>query len=356
MMTHPIVQEDLARIVTALGEDAQTLNGKTILISGGSGFLGRYIVAVFDRLNKTVLQQPCTVISVDNMLTGSRQTTHLDAAHIHQVEADIRQPFTPDRPVDFIIHAAGIAAPVHYKKHPIETIEAAFVGAKNLLELARAQQVKSFLFFSSSEIYGDPDPAFVPTPEHYRGNVACIGPRACYDESKRLTETLCSTYAERYGVPVKIVRPFNVYGPGMTPHDHRVIPAFLTAALSGKSLPVHSSGTQTRTFCYITDGIVGYLKALLSDENGEAFNIGNPQPELSMGDLAGRVAALFGPSVDVEHVPYPSDYPAEEPVRRCPDITKARTRLGFEPAIGLDEGLLRTKTWFTDMYGAELTS
>jgi UDP-glucuronate decarboxylase len=355
MMTHPIVQEDLDHIAAALQNDAHAFAGKTVLISGGSGFLGRYLVGTLDRLNKTSLKDnPCRVISVDNMLTGSRHTDHLDTTRIRQIEADIREPLALDEPVHFIIHAAGIAAPVHYKLHPIETIEATFVGAKNLLELARATQAESFLFFSSSEIYGDPDPAHVPTPETYRGNVACIGPRACYDESKRLTETLCHTYATRYGVPVKIVRPFNVYGPGLTPKDHRVVPAFLTSGLSGNTLSVYSTGAQTRSFCYISDGIIGYFKALLSTAQGEAFNIGNPDPELSMQDLAQQIASLIGPEVRVESVAYPDSYPAEEPVRRCPDITKARQVLGFQPTVALPEGLGRTLAWFRDTYGEEL--
>lgn len=354
IMTHSVVQEDILRIVDAIREEATAFSGKTIIISGGSGFLGRYLVATFDKLNKTVLTQPCKVISVDNMLTGSHETEHLNKEWIQHVIADIREPLAIDGPAHFIIHAAGIAAPVHYKKHPIETIEAAFVGAKNLLELARVAQTESFLFFSSSEIYGDPHATQIPTPETYRGNVACIGPRACYDESKRLTETLCHTYAMQYGVPVKIVRPFNVYGPGLTPYDHRVIPAFFTAGLTGKTLAVYNAGTQTRSFCYISDAIIGYIKLLLSRVNGEAFNIGNPDPEISMIDLAKQIATLIGPEARAELMAYPDSYPAEEPVRRCPDITKAQTVLGFNPGISLQDGLSRTLTWFKDTYTEEL--
>lgn len=349
---HPIVKEDLKRIVTALGSDAHILAGKTIVISGGSGFLGRYFLATFDLLNKTVLERPCRVLSIDNYVTGSRRGhgIDLDEKQIIQIEADIRTPLTFDEPVHFIIHAAGLASPAYYKKYPIETIESTFIGAKNLLELARTKKVESFLFFSSSEIYGDPDPKFIPTPETYRGNVACIGERACYDESKRVTETLCSTYATQYGVPVKMVRPFNVYGPGMGPKDHRVISTFLARGLAGKALPVHSNGAQTRTFCYISDATTGFLKTLFSTAQGQVFNIGNPEPELSMADLAHRITALLNNGAKVEFINYPDTYPGDEPNRRCPDITKARIMLGFAPSVSLDEGLQRMFTWFKETH------
>jgi UDP-glucuronate decarboxylase len=162
------------------------------------------------------------------------------------------------------LHAAGVASPVYYMRYPLETIDSAVQGTKNLLELARKNKhLESFIFFSSSEIYGDPDPGSVPTPETYHGYVSSVGPRACYDESKRLGETIATVYQQRYDVPVKIVRPFNVFGPGMRHDDRRVIPMFTYEALNGRPLPVHSDGSQTRTFCYITDAICGFLQTLL---------------------------------------------------------------------------------------------
>ena len=258
MIKHPIIEEDIKRIVHVLGDDAKALEGKTLLISGGGGFLGSYWIGTIHALNKT-FEKPCRVISIENYITGSRENLvhdiHDDA--IIFIEGDITKPLDRiEDGLDYIVHAAGIASPFYYKKYPLETIEAAVTGSKNLLELARKKKPQSFLFFSSSEIYGDPDDKHVPTTETYKGNVSCVGPRACYDESKRLSETLSAIYHERFGVPVKIVRPFNVYGPGMKIDDYRVFPSFANRGLHGQSLRVYGTGNQTRTFCYISDAMI----------------------------------------------------------------------------------------------------
>ena len=179
-------------------------------------------------------------------------------------------------------------------------------GTKNLLEFAKSKKVKSMLYFSSSEVYGDPNPNYIPTPEGYWGNVSAVGPRACYDESKRLGETLCMTYHQLYKIPVKIVRPFNVYGPGMKVHDYRVIPTFMVKALKGEALPVHDKGNQTRTFCYITDAIQGFIKVLASDKNGEIYNVGRTDEEINMVSLGNLVSGLVTRKPAVELVAYPA--------------------------------------------------
>lgn len=346
---HHIIEEDLANINKGIGKEARVLEGRTLLISGGAGFLGSYFVGAIHLLNRK-FAKPCRVIVIDNYITGSKNSFihELKDENIKLLEADITKPIKLEEPVHFIIHAAGLASPKYYKKFPLQTIDAAIFGAKNLLELARKNPVKSFLLFSSSEIYGDPDPSYIPTPEHYKGNVSCIGPRACYDESKRLTETLTITYHEVYGVPVKIVRPFNVYGPGMKLNDYRVIPNFFAKALSGESLPVYGFGNQTRTFCYVADAVIGFLKVLLLGKNGEVYNIGAEKPELNMVTLAHAVSGLFLGKVKVELISYPKSYPQDEPNRRCPDLTKAKTELGYSPTISLEEGLKRTLEWFKD--------
>jgi len=308
MKTSIIIKEDLQRIAQTIAQEAKVLEGKTILISGGAGFLGSYFLGTFQELNKTFFKDPCTVISIDNYITGSRVAADLEDPHTRYVEADIIRPLSIDEPVDYIIHAAGLASPFYYKKYPLETIEAAISGVKNLLELARKKNIKSFLFFSSSEIYGDPDPLFVPTPETYKGNVSSIGPRACYDESKRLAETICMTHYQLYGIPLKIVRPFNVYGPGMKPDDYRVFPTFITRGLLGHPLPVHGSGVQTRTFCYIADAITGFLKVLLSDKNGEIYNIGRDKEEMGMEALAAIIVEELGNNVPIHLVEYPDHW------------------------------------------------
>src|SRR3989344_1915615 len=268
---HPIIAEDLAIITKGIKKEAGALEGKTLLISGGAGFLGSYIVGAIHILNKNFFKKPCRVLSLDNYITAPKKSFLADIKdkNIKLVRTDVTKNFKIKGSVDYIIHAAGIASPVYYRKFPIQTIEAAVLGAKNLLELAREKKTKSFLFFSSSEIYGNPDADFIPTPEIYRGNVSCTGPRACYDESKRLSETLCLDYRRVYAVPVKIARPFNVYGPGMSIDDPRVIPIVIYKGLRGEPLPVHGAGDQTRTFCYISDATIGFFKILFSGRNGE---------------------------------------------------------------------------------------
>lgn len=343
---------DLNTIVEDVSDLSKKLEGKTILISGGSGFIGSYINAVFYLLNKKVLQKKCKVISLDNYITGSKKNFLIDIKdkNFRFLHHDVRLPLVLNEPIDFIIHAAGLASPFYYKKYPLETIESAILGAKNLLELSRITRPKSFLFFSSSEIYGDPDPEHVPTPETYAGKVSSIGPRACYDESKRLTETLCTIYHQIYQTPIKIVRPFNIYGPGMKHTDYRVIPTFLYSALRGKNLPVHDKGNQTRTFCYVTDAITAIFKVLLKGKPSEIYNIGNDSPEISMYELASIICEIVDTGVKPRRKSYPAHYPAGEPQRRCPDLTKIKKELNYEPKVDLKEGLKRSIEWFRSEY------
>jgi UDP-glucuronate decarboxylase len=215
---------------------------------------------------------------------------------------------------------------------------------KDLLDRARENQAR-MLYFSSSEIYGDPFPEFIPTNEDYRGNVSTRGPRACYDESKRLGETLCWIYETYYNVHVSVARPFNIYGPGMMPKDYRVLPNFAASWVKGESLKVYGHGNQTRTFCYITDAIVAFMKILLDGEKPNVYNVGNPKPEISMLRLAQTIAENIDKSIDVEIVNYPSTYPQDEPNRRCPDISRIQRNLQYDPKIELLEGLARFFAW-----------
>lgn len=347
-----LLTQDLNSIVDEIRNEAKKLEGKTIVISGGSGFIGSYINAVLYLLNKKILKKKCQVISLDNYITGFRKNFLIDIKdkNFRFLHYDVRLPFVLNERADFIIHAAGLASPYYYKKYPLETIESAILGAKNLLELSRITKAESFLFFSSSEIYGDPDPEHVPTDETYAGKVSSVGPRACYDESKRLTETLCITYNQIYGTPIRIVRPFNIYGPGMRHTDYRVIPTFLYSGLRGKNLPVHDKGNQTRTFCYVTDAIVSIFKVLLSGKNGEVYNIGNDNPEISMYELASIICELIGNGTKPRRKSYPEHYPAGEPQRRCPDLTKIKTQLKYEPKVELKLGLKKTIEWFKYEY------
>ncbi len=349
LLIENIVDQDLYAIIQSLDNEAQMFSGKTVVITGGSGFIGSYLVATIDLLNRYFLSEPCRVLSIDNHIVGKKNNLlrEISSSSITFLEHNVCKPFTVEGSVDYIINAAGVASPVYYKKYPIETIEGTIFGLKNTLELARIKQAKSVLYFSSSEIYGDPDPNAIPTPETYKGNVSSIGPRSCYDESKRLGETLAMAYCQVHRTPIKIVRPFNVYGPGMSAKDYRVIPTFLSQGMEGKVLTVHDKGNQTRTFCYVTDAIVGFLKVLLSGADGEVYNIGNDKDEINMKVLADTVAeVVFDNKISVNLVSYPDNYPQDEPRRRCPDLTKAKTALGYRAKVDLKVGLKRSYQWF----------
>lgn len=342
-----LLANDIDEICAGLGGQAQAFSGKRILITGARGFLGRYFTEVFLKLNATVLNTPCEVIAIDNLITAGAMGAEAQAERsVAFVNHDIIKPFYPERPVDFVLHLAGIASPYYYRKWPLETLEVATIGLKNVLELTKASGGARLLFFSSSEIYGDPDPVHVPTKESYHGNVSCLGARACYDESKRLGETLVRIYQTHHGVQGMIVRPFNVYGPGMQKLDYRVLPNFAAKILASEPVNVYGSGSQTRTFCYVTDAIRGFLQVLLSGLPGEPYNIGNPRPELSMLDLVQTIKRAV-PHLSVQHqlIEHPDTYPADEPQRRCPDITKARLQVGYEPQVGIEDGLRRFFEW-----------
>ena len=363
-MTRPafLLESDVQEIVSHLPIGAlEQFAGKHVLITGGRGFLGRYFTAVFSRLNEThLLSSPVRVTCMDNLISagpaGADVAEFADDPNIRFVNHNVIQPFddVPDMgKIDFILHAAGIASPAHYRKFPLETMEVAITGLKNALELARANPGCKLSFFSSSEIYGDPDPANVPTTEAYRGNVACLGPRSCYDSSKRMGEGLVQIYVEQHGVHATIIRPFNVYGPGMQATDYRVLPNFAAKIALGEPLEVYGDGKQTRTYCYVADAIGGFLRVLLHGQAGQPYNIGNPSPEVSVIDLVKNFvspAVGSGTVCGISVRPHPASYPADEPNRRCPDIGKASRELGYAPRIGLEDGLRRFFGWALEVY------
>ncbi len=348
-MTSFLLQSDIEEIVANMSIGSLSeFGGKHILLTGGRGFLGRYFTAVFQHLNLKLLKDnPVRLTVMDNLISAGPEGAQIPTIdHITFLQHDCIKPLPDIGKVDFILHAAGIASPAHYRKYPLETLEVATTGLKNSLELARQNPGCRIAFFSSSEIYGDPDKLNIPTRESYRGNVACLGPRACYDMSKRLGETLVQIYHQQYGVHGTIIRPFNVYGPGMQKTDYRVLPNFGARLMEGKSLQIYGHGDQTRTFCYVTDAIGGFLRVLMEGVPGEPYNIGNPSPEISMKALAVEVARALGrDKVDFDVVDYPDTYPADEPNRRCPDISKAAQQLGYAPRVGLEDGLKRFFDW-----------
>jgi UDP-glucuronate decarboxylase len=342
----PLISEDIGLILQDLGDRVQVLRGSTLLITGASGFLCSYFVDTVAALNEMGLDPPCHVIAVDNLRTGvPERLAHLDGRKdITFLQHDVTLPLDLGERVDWIIHGASVASPTFYRRFPLETIDVNVTGTRRMLELARRDSIKSLLYLSTSEIYGDPDPASIPTPEDYRGFVSCTGPRACYDESKRLAETLCLNYYRLFETPVKIVRPFNVYGPGQPLGDGRIIPDLMKAALRRDPIELFSDGRASRAFCYISDAIRAMWNVLLSKSDGEIFNVGNDQQEISISDLAETMREIVGsPWLQIErHISPDAQYVTDNPQRRCPDLKKLRASFRWEPRISLAEGLART--------------
>lgn len=361
-----VVAADLAYIVQGLGDEFTAMAGSRLLIIGGAGFLGHYLVQGAVHWNACRQTAPIDITVWDNYIRGVPGWLKRleDTPNLTLHKCDITQPLPASMGhYDYVIHAASIASPLYYRKYPIETMDANVNGLRSLLEYALDQRragapLKGFLFYSTSEIYGDPTPESIPTPETYRGNVSCTGPRACYDESKRYGETLCVNFANAYGIPVKVARPFNNYGPGLKISDGRVVSDFARDILANRDIVMLSPGTPTRTFCYIADAVIGYYKILVCGRQGEAYNIGTETPEITMAELADRMAAVardaFGyGGIVVRGTSSDAAYLVDNPDRRCPIIAKAREELGFEPAIDLDEGLRRALIWYQRNSDAE---
>jgi nucleoside-diphosphate-sugar epimerase len=352
-----LLENDLRYIVGTLSEELRELAGRRLLITGGAGFLGYYLCQAALHFNRTA-DRPIDLTVYDNFARGYPDwLAQLEGfANLSLVKHDMSQPLPASEPFDYIIHAAGIASPTYYRQYPLETIDANINGLRYLLEECRQRQASSrpvlgLLNYSSSEIYGDPAADQIPTSEEYRGNVSCTGPRACYDESKRFGETLCVTYARQYGVPVKSARPFNNYGPGLKITDRRVLPDFARDVVAGRDITLLSDGSPKRTFCYIADAVIGYYKVLVRGRPGEAYNVGVESPEISVRELADKVVAcarlLFDYTGEVRlAVSTESDYLVDNPVRRAPNIDKARGELGYAPSVEFDDGLRRAMIWY----------
>lgn len=360
-----IVQGDLEYIGKALSSELEVMKGKNLLVVGGAGFLGYYLVQSVLHWNKTKSGgKPIRLTVYDNFIRGvpTWLAQYENDTSFTLVKHDISQPLPANIPdFQFIVHGGSIASPLFYRQYPIETMDANVNGLRNLLDYMMKQRkgpkpVEGFLFFSSSEIYGDPSPDAIPTPETYRGLVSCTGPRACYDESKRYGETLCVNFVQQHDLPIKVARPFNNYGPGLKITDHRVLPDFARDVFAGRDIVMKSDGKPRRTFCYVADAVCGYYKAMVVGKPGEAYNVGVETPEISMAELADKVVALGRELVGYKGkvvLKTDLDYTADNPERRCPVITKARTELGYNPTILVDEGLRRSMVWYSGNLKAE---
>ncbi len=303
-----------------------------IVVTGGAGFIGSHLCA-------RLLKDGHQVIAVDNLITGSRRNIAQLLGHpaFSFLEHDVVQPL--DLPTEAIFHLASPASPKGYMEHPVETALVNSQGTYQLLEMARRQRAR-FLLASTSEAYGDPQEH--PQVEGYWGHVNPVGPRACYDESKRFGEALTTTFVRAHDLDARIIRIFNTYGPHSDPDDGRIVPNFITQALAGEPMTVYGDGAQTRSLCYVEDLVEGILAVMFGDGlQGEVTNLGNPE-EHTVLEYAHLIRRLCRSSSSIEFRPLPQD----DPTKRCPDITKARTRLGWEPRVGLDEGLRLTIEWF----------
>ena len=339
-MINNLLKEDIFNIISNTKEISNFFSGKKILITGGNGFLGKYFIEVFKEYNK-ILKKPIELIVYD---TNFKKNIYLKSSNISLIKKDVSKKFSLRKKLDIVVHAAGIASPFYYRKKPIETLDVAINGTKNCLEIAKKSNAK-FIFFSSSEIYGDPDKLNVPTKETYRGNVSSMGPRACYDESKRLGETLCYIYNNYYKLHTNIIRPFNIYGPGMGQNDYRIFPNFISNILNNKELKIYGTGNQTRTYCYITDAVNGFLRVIYLGKSGEAYNIGNSKPEVSVKDIYNLLNKINDKKITAKFVSHPKSYPNDEPQRRCPNIMKAKKDLKYKTMINLENGLKKYLDW-----------
>ena len=310
---------------------------KRVLVTGGAGFLGSHLC-------ERLLRDGHDVLCVDNYFTGRKDNiAHLLAdPNFETLRHDISTPLLAE--VDEIYNLACPASPKHYQYDPVQTLKTSVLGAIHMLGIARRTGARVFQA-STSEVYGDPD--VHPQTEDYFGNVNPLGPRACYDEGKRCAETLFFDHRRQHGTRIKVVRIFNTYGPRMHPDDGRVVSNFITQALRGEDITLYGDGGQTRAFCYVSDLIEGFVRMMDSDDDVTGpINLGNPH-EIPVRELAERILALTGSRSRIIYLPLPQD----DPTQRCPDITRARNLLGWEPQVGLDDGLRRSIDFFDRLLG-----
>ncbi len=303
-----------------------------VLVTGGAGFLGSHLC-------ERLLSEKHSVICLDNFLTGRKENIapFLKNPNFLLMESDASKYISVDGRLDAVFHLASAASPVYYLKYPIQTLKAGALGSHNALGVAKDKKCR-YLLASTSEVYGDPE--VHPQTESYWGHVNPIGPRGAYDESKRFAEAMTMAYRRVHNVDTRIVRIFNTYGPRMAMDDGRVIPAFMSQAIRNEPITIHDDGSQTRSFCFVSDLIEGFIRLLESDYH-EPVNMGNPQ-EMTMKQIAGEICRLAGSKSKITFTPRPVD----DPERRKPDIALAKKLLGWEPKVSLEDGLRQTLAWF----------
>jgi len=340
---HPIVFEDIHDIISS-DLDWGKFRNKTILISGANGFLATYMVYTLLLLNDE-RDINCKVIGIarneDRVKARFGDLTSRDDFQI--IISDVSEPIKISEKINFIIHAASQASPKYYGVDPVGTLNANVLGTNNLLKLALQNMVEGFLFFSSSEVYGNVSDDKIPTSESDYGYLDCMNVRSCYAEGKRMGETMCISWMSQFKVPVSIVRPFHTYGPGMLLDDGRVYADFIADIVAGRNIVMRSDGSAMRSFCYLKDATKGFFRVLMNGKPGEAFNVGNPQGETSIINLAEKLVSLF-PEKKLKVIRkenQPDGYINSIVQRNCPDTSKIAL-LGWNPETGIESGFKRT--------------
>jgi UDP-glucuronate decarboxylase len=345
---HPIVAQDLRDIESRLDGVLAVLEGRSVVITGATGMVAAYLSDTIAHLNEVRFRRPCRLAAVVRSLPAPNGPLGhlLSAPGVRFLVHDARTPPREIEEADFLVLAACKGSPRHYLADPIGTLELNGGGLGLWLELARRLKSEAVLYFSSGEIYGTPGPDAVPTPETYAGRIDPVAPRSVYAEGKRYGETLALAYQRHHGVPVKIVRPFQVFGPGLRNDDGRALPDFLCAAAERRPLVLRSSGAALRTFMYIADATVAFWQVLIQGRPGCVYNVGSPGPELTIRATAERIAAIAGPGcrVEIATVAETSDAPA----RAIPDISRLENDFGFAPRYGFDELVDRTLRWLRE--------
>ena len=340
-----IIKEDISSIINCF-DYWERFKNKTILITGANGFLPAYLVESFLSLDKTYNTKIIAIVR-NKQKANNRFKNYITDTNLEIIEHDVCNEFNYNHKIDFIIHAASQASPKYYKIDPVGTLNANVLGTINMLKLAQKKSVESFLYFSSGEVYGEVKDEFMPIKEDTFGYLNPALVRSCYGESKRMGETICVSYFAQYGIKAKIVRPFHTYGPGMVLDDGRVYADFVANILKDQNIILNSDGKAKRAFCYLTDATIGFLTVLVNGENGEAYNVGNPQEEYSILELANILVNLY-PEKKIEVIlnkTINTDYLKSTITRNSPNIDKLK-KLNWNPKVTIEKGFKRTVSSF----------
>ena len=338
------LNSDIEEIVTNLKKYSKYFSGKKFLISGANGFLGKYFIKTLLLMNKS-FKKKIKILAID--IKFDKCEIYLDK-NVKKIKQDINNIENISFKSHYVLHAAGIPSPKHYFNKPIEAIFTSITGTKKLLEYSKKNKSK-FIFFSSSEIYGNPDKKNIPTKETYNGNVSSIQDRSCYDEGKRVGETLCYFYKIKQKIDVVIFRPFNVFGPGMPKNDYRVFPRFFNSIKNNRPITIFKNGKQTRTFCYVTDAITAMFLVIIKGKKF-VYNIGNDYPEINMSNLHKIIERNIKKKIKYKNIDYPSNYPQVEPQRRRPNINKIKKELNFKNIVTINEAIKKFYEWSKKYY------